>query len=149
MPKFLYQHYRVFLGIVTVGMAIMQTAAIFVYYGNIAGVNMENFNFLMMTYGIGVVTIFPFVVTFDATKRLRQHLPYKGGRAGWNLGITLNGLVCVVSWVFGSVEIFLKAVLFQNQQQIFEYVLALSIGSLLVLLLGGTMGWLAYRVAST
>ncbi len=147
MLKFLYHHYPIFLNIAITGMIVIQAIALFVYYGNTMYVNLQDFNFLMMIYGLGMVTIFPFVVTLKATKHLSQHLLQRKNM-GWQLGMTLNGVVCAISWLFSFVEVFIrKTVLHQSAQQIFAYTAILLIGSLLVLLLGGIIGWAAYKIA--
>lgn len=77
MLRLFYQHYRKFLLWVLVGMAVVNGIALTVYYSD-NSIN-EKFNTLMMFYSIGVVTVLPFAVTFDAVKRLKAILPYKGG----------------------------------------------------------------------
>lgn len=146
MLRFINQHYRVLLLISIIGMMMMNVVSLVVYYSD-TPIRLENFNFFMMIYGIGLVTVFPFVVTFDATKRLWAFLPYKDERAGWYLGMLINGLICIVSWVFGLVEIFIRLILFQSLQQILVYTFALVIGSLIGIPLGGVVGWIAFRIA--
>lgn len=127
-------------------MTMMNVVSLVVYYSN-TPIRLENFNFFMMIYGTGLVTVLPFVVTFDATKRFWAFLPYKDSRTGWYLGILINGLVCIISWLFGLIEIFIKFILLQSWQQIFAYILALVIGSLIGIPLGGVVGWIAFRMA--
>lgn len=147
MLQLFYQHYRKFLLWIIAGMVAVNGIALTVYYTD-NSINLEKFNSLMMLYGVGVVTILPFAVTFDAKKRLKAFLPYRSGKHGWYLGILTNSVVCFVSWLFGLVEILLKLILAQPLEMVFVYLVALLLGSFLVLALGGFIGWFAYKMAS-
>ncbi len=147
MLRLFYQHYLKFLLWVIVGMTVVDGIALTVYY-TATSINVEKFNSLMMFYGIGIVTISPFVVTFDAVKRLKTNLPYKSGKVGWYLGALTNSVICAASWLFALIEILLKLILAQSLEAISIYLIALTIGSFIVVALGGIMGWFAYKMAS-
>lgn len=148
MIRFLVTEYRWLVFAELLVLAAIQGAAIVVHDLGITGLRSAGFDSLIAVLSIGLFTVGPFALAYDATKRHGLLVPGTRARAGTYLGITLNALVGLVSVLFGFVQAGLRRY-FLNEPDapMSTYLLLLLAGLIFVLWLGGSMGWVGNRVA--
>jgi hypothetical protein len=140
--RFLLTEYRRLVVIELGVLAAFHLAAIVVYDIGIIGARSASFDLVTAVFSLAVAMLVPFGLALDATRNHLESIPGRPSRAGWYLGITLNTLTALVSVPLGFVQAGLRHYLLNEPDQITSaYLLALLIGFLFILWLGGVMGW--------
>jgi hypothetical protein len=146
--RFLVTEYRRFVIAEFLVLVTTQGAAIVVHDLGITGLQSAGFDSLIALLSIGLFTVGPFALAFDATKRHGLFIPGTRARAGSYLGITLNALLGLASVLFGFLQAGLRQhFLNEPQATTSTYLLLLLAGLIFAVWLGGCMGWVGNRVA--
>ena len=146
----MFTRYRHVVIVSVAALVVLQTAAVFIYDLGLEGLRTSLTDGLMLVLSISLFTAVPFGLAFDATRRYGRFVPGTKVKAGAYLGIALNAIVGGISVMIGLVQAALRMRFLNEPESVTSmYLFALIPSLIFAIWVGGAMGWLANRIAST
>lgn len=149
MLRLVALRYRRSLLVVAALLGLLHLSAILIYDLGWTGLRTPVIDGVMTMIGVGLFTLTPFAFCCDLGRHPRDLSRYARPRAAWYLGGALGALMGLVSGLFGLAQAGLRHFLLGEPETITGlYLGMLLLGQIMVLWVGGFMGWVGYLAGS-